>query len=646
MTPRLAIALQVGVVVGTVLGCLEGLASVDRNIYFNPGTWALVCFAGPLVLSTLSITLLALGIGAVDRAGRGAGPPRAERLAAQYAALLVLLVTAFAAWVWAQELRAALARIAAESTWLPSASAAVVVALGLAAAGAAALAAHALWSAAPRGVRGALVAACLALNTGALGEVVWRFTSESRGLLVSGAQGVRRAPGERNVLLITLDTVRADRVGAYAPASSLTPAIDRLARDGVLFEQPFSTSSWTLPALASVMTGRTPSQHGAGWPEGDRDLLARSPLAEVPTLAAELRAHGYRTAAKVTNPYMSLRYGLGAGFDEHENVTLEAEATAALSHTLAFRVLRWLVPGLVITDRGDTVTSRALRWLEAHADEKFLLWVHYIDPHAPYTDPDHDTHTSFQGDTLLAGGARDAGPEPAPIDVARIRAGEIHLSAEGRGQLTALYDREVAYVDRQVGRLVDALARLDLTRDTLVVLLSDHGEEFWEHGGVEHGQTFFDEVVRVPLVMGGPDLPAGLRIGQPVSLADVAPTILELLGLPALADTQGMSLVPLLRGEALPRTAVTSEGMLFREHATAIRTADYKYVRWGDGREELYDLARDPGERMNQAACGDLDGARAVHTRLFEPVPDRARHGDVQPDPAVRAGLRALGYVR
>ncbi len=643
MRRRLAVALQVGVIIGTMLGALEGLASVSRNVYFNPGAWALACFAGPLVLSTFCVTLITLGIGALDRVAGASRPADAERLAGRYAALLVLVVTGLAALVWVEDLRVALGRIGAQSAWLPPASAAVVVVLGLAGAATAVVAGRALWVS---HARVALVSICLALNAWALAEVGWRFTSESRGLLVSVPPGPRRAPGERNVLLVTLDTVRADRVGAYDPASRLTPAIDRLAAGGVLFEHAFSTSSWTLPALASVMTGLTPSHHGAGWPEGDRDLLARSPLAAVPTLATELRARGYRTAAKVTNPYLSLRYGLGAGFAEHENVTLEAEATAALSETLAFRVLRWLYPPLLISDRGDTVTSRALHWLEAHADEKFLLWVHYIDPHAPYTDPERDTHTSFRGDTLLARGTTDAAPGPAPVDVARIRAGEVHLTPEGKQQLAALYDREVAYVDRQLGRLLDAVDRLDLTRETLVVLLSDHGEEFWDHGGVEHGQTFFDEVLRVPLVIAGPDVPGGLRVRDVVSLADVTPTILDLVGLPGLAGTQGMSLGPLLRGEPLPRIGVTSEGMLFGEDATAVRTALSKYVRWSDGREELYDLARDPGERANQAACADVAGARAVHARFFEPVRDPPRPADVQPDPAVRAGLRALGYLQ
>ncbi len=646
MRQRLGIAFQVGLVAGTALGCLEGLASVSRNIYFHPDAWALASFAGPLALSTLCVTLGTLIVGALDCAARGPGVPKAAALAGQYAALLVGIVAGLVAFTWAHDLHAALARIDAQSGWLPLAAAAVIGALGLAGAGAAAVAARTLWEAAQRRARIALAVACLALNAWALGEVAWRFTSESRGLLVAVPPGPPRAAGQRNVLLITIDTLRADRVGADGTTNSLTPAIDRLAAGGALFEQAFSTSSWTLPALASVLTGQMPSQHGAGWPAGERDLLARSPLPPMPTLATALRARGYRTAAKVTNPYLALRYGLGAGFDEHENVTLEAEATAALAHTLAFRAVRWLCPWLLITDRGDTVTARALRWLDAHGHEPFLLWVHYIDPHAPYTDPDADAHTSFRGDSLLGRGAADPVPGPAPVDVARIRAGEVHLTAAGKRQLVALYDREVAYVDRQVARLLAALAHLGLERDTLVVLLSDHGEEFWEHGGVEHGHTFFDEVVRVPLILRGPGVPAGRRVGALTSLADVTPTILDLLGLPALPGVQGTSLAPFLRGDALARTAVAAESMLFGEEATAVRTAQHKYVRWGDGREELYDLGRDSGERTNQAACADLAGARAVHARVFAGVPERPHLGAVAPDATVRAGLRALGYVQ
>jgi arylsulfatase A-like enzyme len=190
-------------------------------------------------------------------------------------------------------------------------------------------------------------------------------------------------------LLISIDTLRAEHLGCYGDGHGLTPHLDRLAAQGTLFEHAITSSPWTLPAMASLFTGLYPSRHGAGEITNRRDPLGRSPLPpNTRTLTSVLSEAGYRTHASATNPYLALRYGFGEGFETYENVTIESEAFLSFEKTTAVRLLKWIKPEWITGDRGETVSARAHSWLQNYDRSRpFFLWLHYVDPHPPYSRP-------------------------------------------------------------------------------------------------------------------------------------------------------------------------------------------------------------------------------------------------------------------
>jgi arylsulfatase A-like enzyme len=465
------------------------------------------------------------------------------------------------------------------------------------------------------------------------------------GPVRASASGPAAVP---DVVLISIDTLRADHLGAYGDLHGLTPHLDRLAGDGVVFPQAITASPWTLPAVASLLTAQYPHRHGAGAITNHRDPMGRSPLPPGSwNLASALHDLGYRTHAIVTNPYLALSFGLGAGFDSYENVSIESEAWLAFASTTPVRLLTWVWPDLMVGDRGETVSARAVHWLATRRGRQpFFLWLHYIDPHPPYSRPGTTHHKSFRGDTLLGAGSAATAPFPLTSpDVARLRSGEIRLSEEEKETVRNLYRAEVAGVDAAVGVVLDAL---DERRDrTLVVLVADHGEEFWEHGGVEHGHTTYEEVVRIPLLMRWPlRIPAGTRSGGVARIIDVAPTVLDLLGQPPPPARDGVSLVAQWRDGGTASRPTLIENMLFAEERVGLRTASHKYVRWANGREEVYALGSDPGEQRDLVALGDVLGDLQ---RLYAQTADGAPLA--QPprrapslNGATRDALHALGY--
>jgi arylsulfatase A-like enzyme len=451
-------------------------------------------------------------------------------------------------------------------------------------------------------------------------------------------------PRRPSVVLISIDTLRADRLGVHGSPLGLTPRLDRLAASGLVCDTAIAPSSWTLPSVASFLTGLNPAGHGAGWPLNGFDLLARAPLRPGTwTLPHALQAAGYATHAFVANPYLALQYGLSDGFDRYENVSIESELLAAIRPTLAGRLLAPVL-GDRVSGSGAVVTQRALarlRQLQSRERSPFFLWLHYIDPHAPYGC---GGDKSFRGDTLLAGVAPDGDLHERFEAIARLRAGEIRLNTTEKAQLVRLYDAGVADVDHQIGAVLDRVAPGE---DALIVVVSDHGEEFWDHGGVEHGHTLYDELVRVPLILAGRGVPTGRRLHELVRLVDLPSTILALLDLPVPDGLDGASFLP--AGDGVVRAGrdrvARCESLLFAEEKVALRTQRYKYVRSANGKEELYDLEADPQELRDLGATVDLDWARA---QLAEALPVTVSGGpapDGVEDHAVRSALRSLGYV-
>lgn len=415
--------------------------------------------------------------------------------------------------------------------------------------------------------------------------------------------------GGPNVLLVSLDTLRADHLGIYGADLPTSPAVDRLGRDGVVFEAAYTTYPSTTAAHMSLLTGLYPESHGIRSPR-DQPLAA-----ELPTLAGTLSRAGWTTGAVTENGMVATRVGFPRGFSTYrENLMPGAEASP---------------------EAAERTVDAAIDWLERHRGLRLFLFVHTYDVHWPYgLPPDRDGFRTW----------RD-GDRERPI-------------AEAPEVLQAryAYAGEVRHADAQVGRLLDALVRLGVGAETLVVLTSDHGEEFGERGGWFHGATLYEEVLHVPLVLWGPAVvPAGIRVATPVSLVDVMPTVLELAGVPVPAGLEGASQVARLRGGAPDAERVVFAELILppddpRRRLVAARTATTKWIIAEDGGDppEVYDLVSDPRERRpvrTPEALSRAPGLLAAYRgRARERAPGRTAEGPPL-DPRSEARLRALGYL-
>lgn len=439
----------------------------------------------------------------------------------------------------------------------------------------------------------------------------------------------REPPADRPAfLLILLDTVRADRLGCYGNAVDLTPQLDRFAAGAARFAQAYAQAPWTLPSVASLFTSQWVQEHGAGGGIGEYTALPE----EARTIAEQFRSGGYATALISNVVFLSEKFGLDQGFAE---VDLFSPAS-----NLECR-------------RAEVTTELALAWLAEHRTAPFFLVVHYFDPHliydppqpfrARYADP-RDAHSS----EVLFGRSDEL------IDS---RQGRRALHFETVARLAKLYLGEIAYVDREVGRLLDGLRSQRLEARTVVVVAADHGEEFGDHGNFEHGHSFYQELVRVPLLLRVPPelrarhgLPDDLcqEIEQTVRLIDVAPTLCELGGLSPAASFRGVSLLPLLQGKAQPERVVLIENSMWTRGGVAWLRGGWKLIQQAsDAEHQLFDLRRDPAERYDRAAenpprLAELRGElEEFRSQLGVPAESRAP----QLDAADRERLRSLGYL-
>ena len=385
-------------------------------------------------------------------------------------------------------------------------------------------------------------------------------------------------------MLITIDTLRADRVGAYGYARARTPNIDALAARGVRFDQAFATAPITLPSHASLMTGRYPPGHGS------RHNGIRVDAA-VPSLATMLSKAGFQTGAFVSAFPLDRRFGLSAGFDEYSDRMPRGSR------------------GRPENERpGRDAVDEARAWLNAAvpagtpSPERRFLWIHLFEPHAPYGQ---------------AGSGRP---------------------------LADRYDDEVAETDVQIGRILEALGpRLG---STLVVVASDHGEAFGEHGEVSHSLFVYDTTLRVPLIVAGPVVPAR-TVGSPVSLVDVAPTVLRLLGL-APFDVDGVDLARTFTGADLPARDLYAESFaplldFGWSPLRTLRSEGFKFIE--APRAELYDTRRDPGETQDLSSA-DAPRASALRDRVGRYSAGTLDTERLQPvDREALGRLQSLGYA-
>ncbi len=424
------------------------------------------------------------------------------------------------------------------------------------------------------------------------------------------ACGVPEDP-PRSVILISLDTLRADHLGCYGHERDTSPNLDALAAEGVLFEQAVAPAPWTLPSHASLLTGRYPSRHGAFTLE---DAIPEA----VPTLAAVLGRAGFETAGFVNVIFLGSGFGFARGFETYRTYVRDQSPEGSASE---------------ITDAG-------IEWLESRRGRRVFLFLHYYDLHSDFL-----SLPRFQ-ELFTDGPGRFDGSTAQMLAAMR---GLAPIDASDADHLARLYDGGIRQLDEELGRLFAWLRENGWWDESLVIVTSDHGEQFLEHGGLLHNRHW-EEVLRVPLILRGPTLPAGVRVGGPVSLVDVVPTVLDLVGAAAAGDVDGIDLRPLWddgRTPAGPRH-------LFAEGGPSMKQATERSVRDGrhklivdleSGRHELYDLDADPGER-NDLADEKPAKVRALRASL-DRLMDSAVGAAAAPaaSDAVQRQLRELGYL-
>ncbi|TNE84663.1 MAG: hypothetical protein EP330_28755 [Deltaproteobacteria bacterium] len=388
---------------------------------------------------------------------------------------------------------------------------------------------------------------------------------------------VPRRETPRRVVMVFVDTLRPDHLGVYGYERDTSPALAQLASEAAVFESARSIAPWTLPSSRTAVTGRQPEWYGLA-----------------PTLAERFAAEGYATAMWAGNVYLSANFEMTADWGLHH-------------------VENW--PG------AELQLDRALDWLDAQDGRDAFLLLHLMDPHLPYVEP--EDYASIW-----------AGEAPEEFE------GEFHLNAVRRTRITPVhrqyitdrYDQNIRYTDDQLSRLYDRLGP-----DDILVFFSDHGEELWDHGGFEHGHTLYDELLRVPLIVKGPNMPA-TRVSEPASLLDIAPTILGMAGIHTDDPFDGVDLGPAARGEAGAREALASRDLAFGRPL-------YGSTQWGvlhgsekyssqNGRERLFDLTEDPGEEQDLLQ-GSVEGTGVHHARLGDALGSYA-------GPAYRVDIHAI----
>ncbi|MBX3176361.1 MAG: sulfatase [Candidatus Hydrogenedentes bacterium] len=416
----------------------------------------------------------------------------------------------------------------------------------------------------------------------------------------------RPADEERpNLVFVIADTLRADYCGAYGGPVP-TPALERLAARGMRFDQHYALAPWTLPSMTGLFSSQYPKTltPNAGHGQWSLEMNQYEVDASFPALAEQLSAAGYATGAFTANAFLPSIPGMMAGIQAHASshpILLAEEGYLRQTPLLGALVRAWLPALADIRPHNTTIAldRYAQAFIRRHRDQPFYLWVHYIDPHAPY-DPPACLRRVPEGPWPFfhpyAGGEEWGIP---------ILGQNFAVDEEHRDYVRSLYEGEVTYVDAFVGRLMDALERAGVGGETYVCFTSDHGEELWDHGAWGHGQSLYEEQIRVPLIVAGPGVATGVETA-PVSAIHLLPTLAELMGADPSAAWRGTSLAPALRGEAALPTDIPIFALGTTNRADnpkiMVRQGDYKLIRTLGGEAlELYNLADDPGETRNIA---------------------------------------------
>lgn len=439
-----------------------------------------------------------------------------------------------------------------------------------------------------------------------------------------------------NVLLITVDCLRYDRVGCISGREDLTPNIDGFSRDATVFTQAIAQGYNTEHSFPSIFTSTYPVREPGLGRQG------RISTGQ-PTLAVLLSQHGFATGGFHSNPWLSAYYGYGHEYDVYEDnllpTGLGVRSKAAVRLSQALHVVSPYLPA-------DRITSQALTWIKQQRGP-FFAWIHYMDAHGPYRISQR--LPAALSHLLSWPLYRKAQSQPEKV------------TDSERRKLLRHYEGGVRFVDQAWGRLEQELKASGQLADTLVVITADHGEAFGEHGTYTHGiEGLFDEVLRVPLIVRVPGRQTVTRVGGQTELTAIVPTVLDLLGLPAPEHVVGRSAVPWLAGEVaatepINQEAIASGGVSEQWASVAVRTQEWKYILRRAGnkeqvRSQLYHLAKDPGEREE---CGQshpdvlalMDHRAEAHIQdLLKKIVPAEEAEEELPDEVV-ARLQALGYM-
>ena len=476
----------------------------------------------------------------------------------------------------------------------------------------------------------AFVFISLALLAGAFGSAyLQRHTHESQAS-ATDTSGENRP----NIIVVVVDTLRADALGCYGNADANTPVADRLATEGVLFEEALASSSWTLPSVASLFTSVHPGQHGVV-------DFNRTMASELETLPVNLTDHGYQSLAVVGNPFLD-QPGFRRGFEFFDSYAQKTEAQlfcmGAFSAALRFSglvvyesrksILRFqpefpfLSTNLTHYNLDEDINDRLFDYADIDAQRPLFLYVQYIGPHTPYLTQ--------------------------PLGFLK---SEIPSKLENRAALQQRYAGEVAYTDRVVGDLLDRLEARGLLDNAIVVLTSDHGEEFYEHEGWEHGYGLHREVVRIPLILRGPGIPRGERRADPAQLLDLAPTLLGLVGLEPPQSYIGRNL--LAAGDAQQAASatfgqVTSRFLNPKRDFFSVATERWKVIRTttteGEIEDQLiYDLTRDREETQPLAEAPASVDALLEGLAAYQRLESNGATSELSAEDLQR--MQALGYA-
>ena len=463
----------------------------------------------------------------------------------------------------------------------------------------------------------------LDLSTSGQGSAGWGDPEimVSPGDKPAPAPVARRAP--RNVIVLVIDTVRADVFKAFDPNSRVeTPAFDALSAESTTFVNALANENWTKPSVATLLSGLYPVTHQT---KRDPDVLNR----RIRVLPEHLREEGFRTAAFIANGYVSEKFGFERGWDDYTNYIRENKVSEA-----------------------ERVYTDAWKWVEKNGKDRFFLYIQTIDPHVPYAVPDSYLETYFPEPYKGSLGKRLDGGKQVEIS-----SGKRKITDEDKRWIRALYDAEVTYHDKHMGDFFEALRGKALLDDTLVIITNDHGEEIGEHGRYGHGHSLYQELIRAPLTVRYPAMfPAGQQVNEVVENVDLFPTILDVLELRAVPGLEGFSLLPWLEGRPpmTPSYGVSE----FLDNYRAVRVGSWKLIATPSGGGKLFELASPEGEQEDRAENAPI-ARRLCELHLAEAlaVPSKParfgggggphrqfKPGQVKQDPELRRQLEALGY--